>query len=82
MNVYVVAVQDVAHHRWRYVVIAPSAYEADRIATEHRGNPWELSSSVGWLGKYEPGMIGEELARGLGWPIIAIDTDSAVKGDR
>ncbi len=80
MNVYVVDVEDRDGHRWRYVVVAPSAAEADRIAVESRGNPAELISTAGRLGKYEPGQSGAGLAM-LWWPILAID-DRWTGGDR
>ena len=78
MNIYAVDVEDRAGHRWRYVVVAPSADEADRLAVESRGNPPELTSTVGRLGKYEPGQSGASLAS-LWWPILSID-DSRTGG--
>ncbi len=80
MNVYAVDVADDAGHTWRYIVIAPSAAEADRIAVESRGDPPALVSVAGRLGKYEPGRSGAALAS-MWWPIVAID-DSRTGGDR
>lgn len=75
MNVYLVEAEK-PHSRGgaplavRYVMVAPTASEAERVAVE----TWGLDSTcrVGRLGAYEPGIDGSRMVLAT-YPILAIE---------